>query len=121
MRRLAAPKCRLDVDVDVDVDLVKNTGRKSGPLSESEIDEKFKEFWTAYPREGRLAKKESRVKFGALVKLGELAEFIKGFHGYLDYLKHQKINKDFDQTPLYAKTFLGDRWREFIGFEFKSG
>lgn len=91
------------------------------PLSESEIEEKFKEFWTAYPREGRLAKKESRVKFGALVKRGDLGQFIKGFHGYLDYLKHQKINKDFDQTPLYAKTFLGDRWREFIGFEFKSG
>ena len=91
------------------------------PLFESETDEKFNEFWTAYPREGRLAKKESRTKFGALAKRGELAEFIKGFHGYLDYLKHQKINKDFDQTPLYAKTFLGDRWREFIGFEFKSG
>ena len=91
------------------------------PLSESEIEEKFKEFWTAYPREGRLAKKESRIKFGALVKRGELEEFIKGFHGYLDYLKHQKLNENFDQRPMYAKTFVGDRWREFIGFEFNPG
>ena len=91
------------------------------PLSNSEIDAKFDEFWKGYPRAGRHAKKESRVKFGALVKRNELEEFIKGFHGYLDYLKHQKINENFDQRPMYAKTFLGDRWREFIGFEFKSG
>ena len=91
------------------------------PLSNSEIDAKFDEFWTAYPQAGRHAKKESRVKFGALVKRGELEEFIKGFHGYLDYLKHRKVNENFDQRPMYAKTFLGDRWREFIGFEFKSG
>jgi len=94
---------------------------KADPLANSETDEKFKEFWTAYPQEGRLAKKESRIKFGALIKRGELLEFIKGFHGYLNYLKHRKVNEGFDQRPMYAKTFLGDRWREFVGFEFKSG
>ena len=121
VRRLAALKCRLDVDVDrdVDVDVKKNNGRKSGPLSKSDIDKKFSEFWTAYPREGRLAKKESRRKFGALVKRGELEEFIKAFHSYLDYLKDQKVNENFDQRPMYAKTLLNDRWREYIGFEFK--
>lgn len=96
----------------------------SASASEEEVQEredKFNEFWKAYPQAGRHAKKESRIKFGALVKRDELVEFIKGFHGYLDFLKHEKLNKGFDQTPMYAKTFLGDRWREFIGFEFKSG
>jgi len=90
----------------------------SASISEEEIDKKFDEFWTAYPREGRLAKKESRIKFGALVKRGELAEFIKGFHGYLDFLKHQKLKNNFAQTPMYAKTFLNGRWSEFVGFKF---
>ena len=84
-----------------------------------EIDAKFAEFWTAYPREGRLAKKESRIKFGALVKRGELAEFIKGFRGYLDFLKHQKLKKNFDQTPMYAKTFINGRWSEFVEFKYE--
>jgi hypothetical protein len=109
----------IERDVDGDVEEEKNNGRKSGPLSESEIEEKFKEFWTAYPREGRLARKESRVKFGALVKRGELAEFIKGFHGYVDYLKHQKVKNRFDQRPMYAKTFLNGRWQEFVGFKYE--
>ena len=88
-------------------------------IPEQEIEEKFSEFWAAYPREGRLAKKESRIKFGALVKRGELAEFIKGFHGYLDFLKHQKVKKNFAQTPMYAKTFLNGRWSEFVDFKFE--
>jgi len=90
-----------------------------GKSEEKGIEEKFAEFWTAYPREGRLAKKESRIKFGALVKRGELAEFIKGFHGYLDFLKHQKIKKNFDQTPMYAKTFINGRWSEFVDFKYE--
>jgi len=87
--------------------------------ADGDLEAKFEEFWKAYPREGRLAKKESRVKFGALVKRGELAEFIKGFHGYLDYLKHQKIKANFNQTPMYAKTFINGRWPEFVGFKFE--
>lgn len=96
-----------------------NENIKEGKIKEGEIDSKFAEFWTAYPREGRLAKKDSRVKFGALVKRGELAEFIKGFHGYLDYLKHQRVKNNFDQRPMYAKTFLNGRWQEFIGFKYE--
>ena len=97
----------------------KSDGR-SGPLSEPDIDERFKEFWEAYPREGRLAKKESRVKFGALVRRGELPEFIKGFNGYSDYLKHQKVDNRFEQRPMYAKTFLNGRWQEFVGFRYRN-
>ena len=97
----------------------KNNGR-SGPLSEPETNTKFEEFWSAYPKEGRHGKKESRVKFGALIKRGELQDFVKGFHGYLDFLKHQKVSNHFDQRPMYAKTFLGERWREFIEFKYEA-
>lgn len=88
--------------------------------NDSEIRKRFAEFWSAYPKEGRLAKGLAREKFGALVKRGELAEFIKGFHGYLDYLKHQRIKNKFDQRPMYAGTFLGEEkgWREFVGFQY---
>ena len=86
---------------------------------DNEINKKFAEFWAAYPYEGRLAKKESRIKFGAIIKRGELAEFIRGFHGYLDFLKHQKVKKNFVQTPMYAKTFLNGRWSEFVDFKFE--
>lgn len=97
--------------------VVKEEGGVGG---EEVIEKKFKEFWSAYPKEGRHGKKESLVKFGALVKRGELLEFVKGFHGYLDFLKHQKIKNQFDQRPMYAKTFLGERWREFIDFKFEA-
>lgn len=101
----------------------KRDGRIQGefdPLAQDETDKKFEEFWSAYPKEGKHAKKESRVKFGALVKRGELPDFVKAFHGYLDFLKHQRIDNNFNQKPLYAKTFLNDRWREFIDFKYEA-
>lgn len=90
-------------------------------LSESDIDSKFSEFWNAYPKEGRLAQDESRVEFGAICERGELPDLIAGFHGYIDFLKHQRIVEKFNQKPLYAKTFLHNRWREFIGFKYEAG
>lgn len=114
-------KSRLDRDRDRDKKENRDkTDGLSGPLSEPDIEDKFKEFWSAYPREGRLARKESRLKFGALVRRGELAEFIKGFHGYTDYLKHQQVKNRFDQRPMYAKTFLNGRWLEFVGFKYET-
>lgn len=84
-----------------------------------ELGTEFYEFWKAYPQAGRHAKKESGIRFGALVKRGELKEFIDGFHGYLDFLKHKKVDDGFDQEPMYAKTFLNGRWKEFIGYKFE--
>lgn len=109
----------LDRDIERDIDVEKNNGR-SGPLSEDQIDKKFQEFWSAYPKEGRLARKESLVKFGEIVKRGALTEFVQGFHGYLDYLKHQRTDNGFDQRPMYAKTFLNGRWEEFVGFKYEA-
>ena len=110
----------IEGEVEGDVEGEKTLGL-SGPLSESEIDIKFNEFWKAYPKEGRLAKKESRIKFGALMKRGELEKFIRGFNGYIDYLKHRELKEKFKQRPMYAKTFLNGRWQEFIEFKYEPG
>lgn len=91
--------------------------------SEEEVQERevqFNEFWKAYPREGRHAKQESRRRFMAIARKGEFKDLTEGFHGYLDFLKYQKDDHGFDQHPMYAKTFLNDRWREFIGFKFEA-
>jgi hypothetical protein len=93
---------------------------EGGVGGEEVLEKKFQEFWSAYPKEGRLARKESRVKFGAIVKRGALTEFVQGFHGYLDYLKHQRTDNGFDQRPMYAKTFLNGRWEEFVGFKYEA-
>jgi len=95
----------------------KNRIEKNKNRQDLNIDQKFNEFWAAYPREGRLAKKESLRKFTAIYKRGDLDKLIRGFHGYLDYLKAQRDNRGFQQTPMYAKTFLNGRWEEYIGFK----
>jgi hypothetical protein len=88
---------------------------KTGPLFEKE----FSEFWQAWPREGRLAKKEAQRKFAAICKRGELSKLIRAVNGYNDFLKHQRLDNNFDQRPMYAKTFLNGRWEEFTEYEFK--
>jgi hypothetical protein len=83
------------------------------------IDERFKEFWDIYPREGRHAKQACRKKFGAIVKQGKLPDLIKATSGYLDFLKHQRLNEHFEQRAMYALTFLNGRWVDFIDFVFE--
>ena len=89
-------------------------------MSSTEIDVHFEKFWAAYPQEGRLAKKESRIKFGVICKRGEMMELSDGLRGYIDYLKHQRVKNNFEQRPLYAKTFLNGRWKEYVGFKFEA-
>jgi hypothetical protein len=88
-------------------------------IPESELDNSFEKFWQAYPKDGRLAKKESRAKFGAICKRGEMMQLSMGLEGYVDFLKHQRLDKNFDQRPMYAKTFLNGRWTEFVGFKYE--
>jgi uncharacterized short protein YbdD (DUF466 family) len=91
----------------------------SNLIPESELDNSFEKFWEAYPKEGRLAKKESRIKFGAICKQGEMMQLSAGLEGYVNFLKHQRLDKNFDQRPMYAKTFLNGRWTEFVGFKYE--
>jgi uncharacterized protein YdaU (DUF1376 family) len=95
---------------------VKEEGKSE---EEIETDRLFQEFWEGYPQDGRLAKQESLKKFRAIVKRGELSALIKGTLGYIDYLKHRKLKENFEQRPMYAKTFLNGRWQEFVGFEYE--
>lgn len=91
------------------------TGHRRDVPADGDLEAKFEEFWKVYPQKGRCAKKESRVKFGAIVKRGELPKLINAFHNYCTFLAHKKNNEGFDQRPMYAKTFLRDRWRDFVG------
>jgi hypothetical protein len=84
------------------------------PLSEEAIDFQFKSFWAAYPREGREAKVESRKKFGARLKEGNLAGIIKAVNNYNDFLRYEKNERNFNRRAMGAKVFLGDRWKEFV-------
>lgn len=80
----------------------------------------FEEFWTAYPREGRLHKKACLTRFTSLVKAGELDSLKAGFTGYLDYLKHKELNENFKQQPMHAMTFLNkERFKTYAGFKYE--
>ena len=89
------------------------------PLSDAEIQKKFSDFWKFYPQAGRHAKAESLKKFSAIVRKGREEELISATNGYVNFLDEKKNDENFDQRPMYAKTFLNGRWEEFIGYKRK--
>lgn len=82
----------------------------------------FEELWKQWPAEGRFKKKYCRMKFLALCKQGKLEEFRKTAQGYSEYLRHKRINENFNQRPMHLATFLNN-WEEekeqFMGFEYR--
>lgn len=79
----------------------------------------FDEFWTAYPREGRFHKKACALKFAAIVKAGKLDDLKAGFAGYLDYLKAQRLERNFEQQPMHVSTFLNkERYATYKGYKY---
>jgi hypothetical protein len=82
----------------------------------------FEELWKQWPAEGRFKKKYCRMKFLTLCKQGKLEEFKKTAQGYSEYLKHKRINENFNQRPMHLATFLNN-WEEekeqFMGFEYR--
>jgi len=93
---------------------VRNQTDDFGPL--------FEELWKQWPTEGRFKKKYCRMKFFALCKQGKLEEFRKTAQGYSEYLRHKRINENFNQRPMHLATFL-NIWEEekehFMGFEYQ--
>jgi len=93
---------------------VRNQTDDFGPL--------FEELWKQWPAEGRFKKKYCRMKFFALCKQGKLEEFRKTAQGYSEYLRHKRINENFNQRPMHLATFL-NIWEEekehFMGFEYR--
>ena len=79
----------------------------------------FNAFWEVYPK--KIAKQYAKEKFMVLARRGFVPELSKAYEGYMDYLKHQKVNNNFNQEPLNPSTFLSkERWRDYIGFEYKA-
>lgn len=87
---------------------------KSDPLFES--------LWKQWPEEGRFKKKHCRMKFEALCKQGQLAEFQRTTQGYSDYLRDKATKDNFNQQPMHLATWLnnweGDKER-YINYEYK--
>lgn len=86
----------------------------------SEVDIKFKEFWESYPADGKHDKRGSMSKFAAIYKKGDLPKLMDAFHGYMEFLSHQRLEKNFEQRPMYARTFLNGRWADYVGVDYGS-
>jgi len=96
------------------VKLNKEKVKKDSSLFEIE----FKEFWDLYPR--KTQKQDAKETFMVRCRQGLSSDIIKALKGYLKFLKYQRIQNNFDQAPMYPKTFLNkNRWKEFINFEYK--
>jgi len=92
---------------------VKRDGR-----TQSEFDPLFDEFWGGYPK--KVGKEVAREKFMILARAGKIPELIKATNGYMDFLKHQEIHKNFKQEPMNPATFLmKERWRDYIEFRYE--
>lgn len=92
---------------------VKRDGR-----TQNEFDPLFEEFWKGYPK--KVGKEVAREKFMILARAGKISELIKATNGYMDYLKSQKVHKNFDQEPMNPATFLmKNRWRDYMEFKYE--
>ena len=86
--------------------------------AESLHEKLFKDFWEAYPK--KVAKDYAKEKFMILMRKGVSKELIKGFNGYIDYLKMRKTKDNFNQEVLNPATFLmKNRWKDYIDFKYK--
>jgi len=92
---------------------VKRDGR-----TQNEFDPLFDEFWGGYPK--KVGKEVAREKFMILARAEKIPELIKATNGYMDYLKSQKVHKNFDQEPMNPATFLmKERWRDYAEFKYE--
>lgn len=115
---LALPK-----KVDTKDTITKDTITKTKGIDFTEemlklFEKEFKRFWDEYDPRGKKNKDYAKKRFMALCKAGQLAEFDKGYIGYANYLKDQRINEGFDQRPKYFSTLVSD-YKEYIGFIYK--
>jgi len=115
VRRRVGQKSALDGEGDVDRDRDKE--KKDGRIK-NKFDPLFEEFWAGYPK--KVGKEVAREKFMILARTGKIPELIKATNGYMDYLKHQRVHKNFDQEPLNPATFLmKDRWKDYIEVKYE--
>ena len=95
-----------------------NKDIKKDGQNTKDFDPLFEEFWKAYPK--KIAKEYAKEKFMILARKGLVPDLIKATHGYLDFLKSQRIKRNFEQEPLNPATFMmKNRWRDYIDFRYR--
>jgi len=95
-----------------------NKNHKNDSIKVKKFDPLFEEFWKGYPK--KVGKEVVREKFMILARAEKIPELIKATNGYMDYLKSQKVHKNFDQEPMNPATFLmKNRWRDYIEFKYE--
>ncbi len=105
---------RTESPTKLNQDNTKESNSKEG----QKYDTLFKEFWNTYKY--KVGKDVAKEKFMILARDGLIPDLIKATHGYIDYLKHQKIHKNFDQEKMHPKTFLTkNRWKDYIDFKYE--
>lgn len=95
-----------------------NKRNKNTKKDNKEFNSLFDEFWKGYPK--KVAKDYAKEKFMILARKGLVSDLIKATNGYMDYLKHRRINDNFEQEPMNPATFLSkNRWKDYIDFKYK--
>lgn len=80
--------------------------------------EEFSQFWNMYGL--KIKKQDSFDAYKTVRKKFSMEEIAKATHGYLDFLKAKRIEKNFKQEKMYPTTFLRkERWRDYLDFEYK--
>jgi hypothetical protein len=93
-------------------------GIKKEPMFQGS-DDAFREFWDAYPEKRN--KPDALKAFNVLRRTVPVETIAKAFNGYMDFLKHQRVDKGFEQAPMYPATFLrSERWKEYLDFKYKA-
>lgn len=91
---------------------------KNDSIKVEKFDPLFEEFWKGYPK--KVGKEVAREKFMILARAGYIPELIKATNGYMDYLKSQKVHKNFEQEPMNPATFLmKNRWQDYVEFKYE--
>jgi hypothetical protein len=81
-------------------------------------EKEFQDFWNAWPvKEGE---GDARIAFLELRKTVTIEELESAYGGYMNFLKYEKDENNFDRRAKNAATWLtNDRWKEHIGFKRK--
>jgi hypothetical protein len=89
--------------------------KKDNSLAPEEtLIKEFQALWKLWPI--KKDKEQSFQNYCGIRKTVELKLLEQAVSGYSAFLKEQRVNKNFNQTPLYLSTFLNkDRWREYLG------
>jgi hypothetical protein len=106
---------------------IKGNEKKTPGLPEKDgldsIDKEFDIFWEHYPL--KINKVDAKKAFRVLrvrkkVPCEGPVSIAAGLNGYNNFIKHEKVYKNFDIGIMYPATFLrNDKWKEHVGFVYR--